>query len=190
VSFSATGAVVNAEVSSAVLEDAYEALGVSADTTDEEVTESYRKLARAAHPDQGGTDEAMAALSDAYALIRAARGNSENSMALRRTEIALGVGRDRVRHGELREDSQRAFEATLRHTTLRLKQAKRQSAWFALGSIGIGIVISLLKTFGLDIVSGPEAPRKPGSPQLLVSPLSAQAFSSAPYSRRRHGGRL
>ncbi|MCC5611521.1 J domain-containing protein [Nostoc sp. CHAB 5834] len=41
-------------------------LGVSPGASDEEVREGYRKLARQHHPDNGGSDEQMAAINAAY----------------------------------------------------------------------------------------------------------------------------
>ncbi|MCC5632883.1 J domain-containing protein [Nostoc sphaeroides CHAB 2801] len=44
----------------------WEVLGVSPGASDEEVREGYRKLARQHHPDNGGSDEQMAAINAAY----------------------------------------------------------------------------------------------------------------------------
>lgn len=44
----------------------YETLGVAADATAAEIKRAYRRSASQAHPDQGGTDEAMQAVNRAY----------------------------------------------------------------------------------------------------------------------------
>jgi DnaJ-domain-containing protein 1 len=50
--------------------DPYEVLGVRPEAADEVIEASYRALARNAHPDAGGTDDAMKELNDAIGRIR------------------------------------------------------------------------------------------------------------------------
>jgi molecular chaperone DnaJ len=52
--------------------DPYDALGVGADATDEEITRAYRHLARTHHPDAnpGAASDAFAGLTDAYDVLR------------------------------------------------------------------------------------------------------------------------
>lgn len=49
--------------------DPYEVLGVRADAPREVIEASYKALARSAHPDNGGSTEAMAELNDARARL-------------------------------------------------------------------------------------------------------------------------
>ncbi len=49
--------------------DLYEKLGVPPDATEKEIKKSFRKKAVKAHPDKGGSDEEMAELSNAYAVL-------------------------------------------------------------------------------------------------------------------------
>ena len=50
--------------------DPYEVLGVERDATVEAIHRSYRERARAAHPDLAGDDDRMAALNEAWAVLR------------------------------------------------------------------------------------------------------------------------
>lgn len=52
----------------------YRLLGVLPDAPQEVVAAAYRTLARVRHPDQGGSNEAMSDLNQAYARIRKERG--------------------------------------------------------------------------------------------------------------------
>ncbi|MEM9036234.1 MAG: DnaJ C-terminal domain-containing protein [Actinomycetota bacterium] len=49
--------------------DYYEALGVSSDASDKDITKAYRKLAREHHPDQGGDEARFKAVSAAYDVL-------------------------------------------------------------------------------------------------------------------------
>ncbi len=51
--------------------DPYEVLGVTKATPLEVVDAAYRVLAKSAHPDAGGSDEAMAELNEAYEVVKA-----------------------------------------------------------------------------------------------------------------------
>jgi DnaJ domain len=135
------------------LQQAYLLLGVNQHASQEEVRNRYRELAREAHPDQGGSDAEMAELADAYALIRSVhRGDGNDLVAASSNVLVHREPVDLLRKEELREDSKRVFDAAIRHRTFRLKQAKRQGTWAAVGSAGIGLIIALLKTLGLDSV--------------------------------------
>lgn len=137
----------------AELQNAYLLLGVDVHASDQEVKDRYRDLARRAHPDQGGSDTEMASLADAYALVRSSRDESKGSLVtLHSTALVKPNSDDLVRREELRADSKRVFDAAIRHRTSRLKQAKRQGTWAAIGSAGIGLIVALLKTLGLDSV--------------------------------------
>lgn len=47
----------------------YEVLGVAKDATPEQIKKAFRGKASRAHPDHGGSEERMAALNDAYAVL-------------------------------------------------------------------------------------------------------------------------
>jgi hypothetical protein len=95
----------------------------------------------------------MAKLAEAYALVRSTRGSGDGALALRHTDIAVTNPQDiTLRRDELRNDSRRAFETAIRHRTSRLKQAKRQGAWAAIGSAGIAVIIAFMRTLGLDSI--------------------------------------
>lgn len=47
----------------------YDTLGVKPDATPEKIKKAYRKRAKSAHSDAGGSDEEMIALNEAYALL-------------------------------------------------------------------------------------------------------------------------
>ncbi len=47
----------------------YDTLNIAPDATPDEVRQAYRKQSMAAHPDKGGSDEAMAAINYAYAVL-------------------------------------------------------------------------------------------------------------------------
>ena len=51
------------------MDNPYDMLGVKPDATPEQIKEAYRRLAPMHHPDAGGSDEAMARLSCAYAVL-------------------------------------------------------------------------------------------------------------------------
>jgi hypothetical protein len=139
------------------LAEAYRLLGVDSDASDDTVASRYRHLARQAHPDQGGTDDEMAQLAEAYALVRSARGAGNGALVTRQTGVVLKNPQDIIlRRDELRSDSRRAFETALRHRTSRLKQAKRQGTWAAIGSAGIGVIIAFMQTLGLDSIQSPD----------------------------------
>jgi DnaJ-class molecular chaperone len=53
------------------MRDPYQVLGLAPGATKEEVEAAYRAAAKAAHPDQGGTDEAMAEVNAARDRIKA-----------------------------------------------------------------------------------------------------------------------
>jgi DnaJ domain len=139
------------------LTEAYELLTAGPDASDEEIRDRYRELAHQAHPDQGGTDAEMARLADAYALVRSSRGSGNDGLVLfRRADIVPHAPIDPVVREELQDDSQRAFEAALRHRTSRLKQARRQGIMVAICSAALGAVVALMKTFRLDIIEDSE----------------------------------
>ena len=52
----------------------YKLLGVSPSAPWEEIERAYRLKAKVHHPDRGGDDDAMRALNDAYAQLKALRG--------------------------------------------------------------------------------------------------------------------
>lgn len=148
-----TGTIHQTKMTEQKLTSAYRLLGVDSDASDEAIASQYRHLAYQAHPDQGGTDDEMAQLAEAYALVRSARGSGDGALALRRTGVAVASPQDMtLRRDELRNDSRRAFETTIRHRTSRLKQAKRQGVWAAIGSAGIAVIIAFMRTLGLDSV--------------------------------------
>lgn len=47
----------------------YETLGVARDATPEQIKAAYRKASKKAHPDKGGSDEAMAAVNQAHDVL-------------------------------------------------------------------------------------------------------------------------
>ena len=67
--------------------DPYGVLGLPPTATPDEVAASYRRLAKAWHPDRGGGDDRMAELNAAYDLLRATdwMQRSEQPEAARRT---------------------------------------------------------------------------------------------------------
>lgn len=52
-----------------VMNDPYATLKVGRDASPEEIKSAYRKASRTAHPDKGGSDEAMAEVTGAWALL-------------------------------------------------------------------------------------------------------------------------
>jgi DnaJ family protein C protein 3 len=54
--------------------DPFTILGVSMDSTEEEVKEAYKKKAWEAHPDHGGSNEQMAKVNVAHEVIRRFKG--------------------------------------------------------------------------------------------------------------------
>lgn len=76
------------------LEEALNVLGVSADSDRECVTNAYRRLARATHPDVSPDPDAaerFAVLSAAYRLVSAASGHSRSSGRAADSGLLLGV---------------------------------------------------------------------------------------------------
>ena len=57
----------------AVTRDPYEVLGVRPDAPMEVIEASYRALAKSAHPDAGGSDEAMSELNEAMERVKTER---------------------------------------------------------------------------------------------------------------------
>jgi len=54
----------------------YETLNVGSDASAEEIKDAYKQAARDAHPDKGGSDEAMASVAEAWAILRSAGGRA------------------------------------------------------------------------------------------------------------------
>ena len=52
------------------MKDYYKTLGISKDATIDEIKEAFQKKSRHQHPDRGGTDEGMAALNEAYSVLK------------------------------------------------------------------------------------------------------------------------
>ncbi|WP_423063561.1 DnaJ domain-containing protein [Candidiatus Paracoxiella cheracis] len=51
------------------MRDLYEALGITADSTQEAIKRAYRNQARLFHPDVGGSHERMTVINQAYATL-------------------------------------------------------------------------------------------------------------------------
>lgn len=132
------------------LDDAYRLMGLRHGASSEEVKKRYREMAHLAHPDQGGTDTEMAELADAYASIRASRDEAGVVIPRNQSDPMVRASAELARKEELRNDSQTAFDAAIRHQTSRLKQAKRQGTWIALASGGLGVIIAFMRTLNLD----------------------------------------
>lgn len=69
------------------MKNAYETLGVHAQSSDAEIRHAYYAAARTAHPDKGGTDAAFAAVATAYRTIRTAQ-----ARAAYRDTLSLRLG--------------------------------------------------------------------------------------------------
>lgn len=55
----------------------YEILGVKRDATEAEIKAAYKKAAKAAHPDTGGSDEKMKAVNEAWEVLKDAAKRAE-----------------------------------------------------------------------------------------------------------------
>lgn len=49
--------------------DYYKVLGVSRDADERTIKKAFRKAAKTAHPDRGGSEDKMAALNEAYEVL-------------------------------------------------------------------------------------------------------------------------
>jgi hypothetical protein len=137
------------------LRQAYLRLGLAPGATPSEIHKQYLRLAKLAHPDTaGGSDDLMAALAIAYAMVRehaaaSSTGTATGTALERRDRSALDrwggqlpVPRDL--------GSNRLLTEVTRHRTSSLVVARRQGKLAALTSAGIGAVVALTKTFGID----------------------------------------
>jgi curved DNA-binding protein CbpA len=71
------------------VKDPYEILGVIRGASDEKIKSAYKLAAQSAHPDKGGSDEAMQVVNDAYESIKNDENRQEYDARLTPTETRL-----------------------------------------------------------------------------------------------------
>lgn len=68
------------------MDDPYKILGISRNATEEQIKDSYRKLARRHHPDKGGNKEDFQKIQDAYERLTSKSNGSTNNSSMNTNE--------------------------------------------------------------------------------------------------------
>jgi len=110
-------------------DEAIQILGVPHSATPDEIQDRFRELARAQHPDTGGTSDEMSELLEARRIALSAATSSALVPLDAVKELVRAVSSAALVREQRREDTQRVIREIRRHHTSRLRRAKN-SAWF------------------------------------------------------------